>query len=101
MADEDSEKIESSEVEEVDVEDVKLLIDPATPSMQRTNPERKTARKLTVPEVVPSKTNTASASAGESKAKTSDKSANAELVAEQRYESLSSREIIPERSVDL
>ena len=104
-------KTKSGEVEEVDVEEVELLTDlkkkakgkkrKVTPSMQRTNQERKTSMKSTVPEAVLSKTHTASASARESKAETSHKYANAELVAEQRYESLFSREIVPERFVDL
>ena len=110
MGDE-SGKTDSGEVEKVDFEDVELLIDlkkkakgkkrKATLLMQRANPPRETSRKSSVPEAVPSKTPTASASVGGSKAKLSHKTANAKLLAEQRYESFSSREIIPERSIDL
>ncbi|KAF3582525.1 hypothetical protein DY000_02030688 [Brassica cretica] len=109
MGDE-SGKTDSGEVEKVDFEDVELLIDlkkkakgkkrKATLLMQRANPPRETSRKSSVPEAVPSKTPTASASVGGSKAKLSRKTANAKLLAEQRYESFSYREIIPERSID-
>ncbi|KAL0771666.1 hypothetical protein Bca101_036817 [Brassica carinata] len=92
MGDE-SGKTDSGEVEKVDFEDVELLIDlkkkakgkkrKATLLMQRANPPRETSRKSSVPEAVPSKTPTASASVGGSKAKLSRKTANAKLLAEQ------------------
>lgn len=69
--------------------------------MQRNHPKKKTARKSSIPKVVPSKTPTTTASAGGSKVKVSCRTANADLLSEQRYESFSSREIISERSVDL
>ena len=110
MGDE-SGKTDSGEVENVDFEDVELLIDlkkkargkkrKATLLMQRANPLRETSRKSSVPEAVPSKTPTTTASAGGSKVKVSCRTANADLLSEQRYESFSSREIISERSVDL
>ncbi|KAF2609329.1 hypothetical protein F2Q68_00043732 [Brassica cretica] len=106
----DSEKTESEEVEEVAVEDVELLIiikknaknkkRKATTSIQRNNPVRKTVRKST-PSVAETQTPAPPTIAEGSSTRTTRRSANAELVAEHRYESFSSREIIPERSVDL
>ncbi|KAF2548067.1 hypothetical protein F2Q70_00021036 [Brassica cretica] len=106
----DSEKTESEGVEEVDVEDVKFLINiknkaknkkrKATTSIQRNNPVRKTSRKST-PSVAETQSPTPPTVAEGSSTRTTRKSVNAELVAEHRYESFSSREIIPERSVDL
>ncbi|KAG2250905.1 hypothetical protein Bca52824_081041 [Brassica carinata] len=106
----DSEKTESEEVEEVAVEDVELLIiikknaknkkRKATTSIQKNNPVRKTVRKST-PSVAETQTPAPLTIAEGSSTRTTRRSANAELVAEHRYESFSSREIIPERSVDL
>ncbi|KAF3498748.1 hypothetical protein DY000_02053893 [Brassica cretica] len=48
--------------------------------MQRTHPKKKTSRKSSIPEVVPSKTPTTTASAGGSKVKVSCKTANADLL---------------------
>ncbi|WZZ80029.1 hypothetical protein YC2023_100601 [Brassica napus] len=109
----ESEKTESEdveEVEEVDVEDVELLINikkqakskkrKAPTSIQRNNPVRKTARKSTS-SVAETQIAAPPIMAEGSSTRVTRKSVNADLVAEQRYESFSSREIIPERSVDL
>ena len=61
---------------------------------------RKTARKST-PSVVETQTSTPPTMAEGSSTRVTRKSVNAEFVSEHRYESFSSREIIPERSVDL
>ncbi|KAL0644396.1 hypothetical protein Bca4012_042686 [Brassica carinata] len=106
----ESEKTESEDVEEVDVEDVELLINikkqakgkkrKAPASIQRNNPVRKTARKSTSSVAETQKPAPPTMAEGSS-TRVTRKSVNADLVAEQRYESFSSREIIPERSVDL
>ncbi|KAL0683368.1 hypothetical protein Bca4012_050216 [Brassica carinata] len=106
----ESEKTESEGVEEVDVEDVELLINikkkakskkkKAPASIQRNNHVRKTTRKST-PSVAETQTSTPPTVAKRSSTRATRKSVNAELVAEHRYESFSSRKIIPERSVDL
>ncbi|KAF3521334.1 hypothetical protein F2Q69_00047029 [Brassica cretica] len=107
---EEKEKTESEEVEEVAVEDVELLINikknaknkkrKSTTSIQRNNPVRKTTRKST-PSVAETQTPAPPTVAEGSSTRTTRRSTNAELVAEHRYESFSSREIIQERSVDL
>ena len=106
----ESEKTESEGVEEVDVEDVGLLINikkkakskkrKAPSSIQRNNPLRKTARKST-PSVTETQTSTPPTVVEGFSTRATRKSVNAELVVEHRYESFSSREIIPEKSVDL
>ncbi|KAF3595482.1 hypothetical protein DY000_02026329 [Brassica cretica] len=72
----------------------------APTSIQRNNPVRKTTRKST-PSVAETQTSTPPIMAEGSSTRVTRKSVNAKLVAEHRYESFSSREIIPERSVDL
>ncbi|KAF3524131.1 hypothetical protein F2Q69_00049709 [Brassica cretica] len=106
----ESEKTESEGVEEIDVEDVELLINikkkakskkrKAPSSIQRNNPLRKTTRKST-PSVTETQTSTPPTVVEGSSTRATRKSVNAELVVEHRYESFSSREIIPEKSVDL
>ncbi|KAF2605758.1 hypothetical protein F2Q68_00044736 [Brassica cretica] len=106
----DSEKTESEGVEEVYVEDVVLLINikkqaksekrKAPASIQRNHPVRKTARKST-PSVAETQTSTPPTMAEGSSTRVTRKSVNAELMAEHRYEIFFSKEIIPERSVDL
>ncbi|KAF2542304.1 hypothetical protein F2Q68_00029207 [Brassica cretica] len=106
----ESKKTESEDVKEVDVEDVELLINikkqakskkrKAPSSIQRNNPVRKTTRKATS-SFAETQTAAPPTMTEGSSTRVTRKSVNADLVAEQRYESFSSREIIPERSVDL
>ncbi|KAF3534477.1 hypothetical protein DY000_02037007 [Brassica cretica] len=106
----ESEKTESEDVEEVDVEDVELLINikkhakskkrKSPASIQRNNPVRKTGRKSTS-SVAETQIAAPPTMAEGSSTRVTRKSVNADLVAEQRYESFSSREIILERSVYL
>ena len=88
---------ESEGVEEVDVEDVELLINIKKKAKSK---KRKTSRKST-PSVTETQTSTQPTVAEGSSTRATRKSVNAELVVEHRYESFSSREIIPEKSVDL
>ena len=93
----ESEKTESEGVEEVDVEDVELLINIKKKAKSK---KRKTSRKST-PSVTETQTSTQPTVAEGSSTRATRKSVNAELMAEHRYESFSSREFIQERSVDL
>ncbi|KAF3534479.1 hypothetical protein DY000_02037005 [Brassica cretica] len=91
-------------------QDVELLINikklakskkrKAPASIQRNNPVRKTTRKATS-SFAETQTAAPPTMTEGSSTRVTRKSVKADLVAEQRYESFSSREIIPERSVDL
>ena len=104
----DSENTNSDEVEEVDVEDVEPSISvkekekkrKAPSSATQKNPVRKSTRKTSASGIKSqTKAKTTPAAAPSEKIKRGLTSA--ERLAEQRYASFASREIIPERSVDL
>ncbi|KAF2547574.1 hypothetical protein F2Q70_00021577 [Brassica cretica] len=104
----DSENTDSDEVEELDVEDVDPSISVKEKETKRkapslvtqSNPVRKSTRKTSASEIKSqTKDKTTPAAAPSEKIKRGLTSA--ERFAEQRYASFASREIIPERSVDL